>query len=420
MLSALKTGPGARWRRLFCAGVCALLASGAGASESDSDRIRTRVVPVVFATENIGPAIGVGGVSLGLGQPQAALFAVGFASKNNSQGFSVGAVNYQIPKLPALYFTGFLYDGDLPDYGYFASTDPGYSLRANDSRRIEERLGLKNTTARMQGRWVLPIGAGAAPGFTLSTRPALPRQRQTPVGWNPLTSGVTSVRFEWEEQTQDYRTQAGTSQTGASVYRGQLDWDNTGSRHIPREGGRISLTSSWGTNRFGRGDWRLNELELSGYLPLTGEQNRTTQQVIALNLYAADTPSWAPDGSINRPPEYLGARLGGLNRLRGYSSARFVDRSAWLYRAEYRFIPKWQPLSGLFGKLGYRVPWWQFTVFSDIGRVAPSFDLAEFHKDMKVSGGIGLRIFVEGLLVRVDFGVSEEESSTVFMIDQAF
>jgi hypothetical protein len=59
-------------------------------------------------------------------------------------------------------------------------------------------------------------------------------------------------------------------------------------------------------------------------------------------------------------------------------------------------------------------------VFSDIGRIAPSFDLAEFHKDMKVSGGIGLRIFVEGLLVRVDFGVSEEESSTVFMIDQAF
>jgi len=39
---------------------------------------------------------------------------------------------------------------------------------------------------------------------------------------------------------------------------------------------------------------------------------------------------------------------------------------------------------------------------------------------MKVSGGLGLRIFVEGLLVRIDLGMSDEESTTVFMIDQAF
>jgi len=392
----------------------------ANADEESADRIRTRVVPVIFATENIGPALGLGGVSIGLGQPQAAVFAVGFASKNNSKGISLGAVNYQIPRLSSVYFTGFLYDGDFTDYGYFSSNDPGYSLRGNASGRVEERLGLRASTARIQGRWVLPIGAGRDPGFTLSARPVLPQQSQARMGWNPFTSGITSLRFEWEDQSQDYTSDGSTSRTGARVYRTQLDWDNTGSRQIPRAGGRASVVSSWGTNHFERGNWRLNELELSGYIPLTREQNRVTQQVIALNLYAADSPNWEPSSSLNRAPEYLGARLGGLNRLRGYSSARFVDRSAWLYRAEYRLIPKWQPLAGLFGKLGYRVPWWQFTIFSDVGRVAPSFDLATFHTDMKVSGGLGLRIFVEGLLVRIDLGMSDEESTTVFMIDQAF
>ena len=210
------------------------------------------------------------------------------------------------------------------------------------------------------------------------------------------------------------------TQTGAQVLRAQIDWDNTGSRIIPRAGTRINLSSSWGFNDYGRGNWRLNELDVSGFIPLSGPDEQVSQQVLALNLYAADTPSWDASALSDRPPEYLGARLGGLNRLRGYRSSRFYDRSAWLYRAEYRLIPKWQPLTPLFAKIGYRVPWWQFSVFADTGRVAPSFDLNEFHKDMKTSAGVGLRILAEGLLVRIDFGRSQEESTTIIMIDQSF
>ena len=59
-------------------------------------------------------------------------------------------------------------------------------------------------------------------------------------------------------------------------------------------------------------------------------------------------------------------------------------------------------------------------LFADTGRVASSFDLNEFHKDMKTSAGVGLRILAEGLLVRIDFGRSQEESTTIIMIDQSF
>ena len=44
------------------------------------DRVRTRVVPLVFSSDNTRIAYGLGGVSIGAGQPQAALFALGFVS----------------------------------------------------------------------------------------------------------------------------------------------------------------------------------------------------------------------------------------------------------------------------------------------------------------------------------------------------
>ena len=107
-------------------------------------------------------------------------------------------------------------------------------------------------------------------------------------------------------------------------------------------------------------------------------------------------------------------------RLRGYRGSRFYDRSSWVYSAEYRLIPRWQPLANVLGKLGYRVPWWQFTFFADSGRVAPDFDLREFHRNMKTTAGVGFRILAEGLLIRIDFARSEEESATIVAIDQTF
>ena len=112
----------------------------ASAAEQTS-RIRTRVVPAIFSTENLGLSLGVGGIAIGVGQPQAALFGMGFASKNNSKGFSLGAVNYRIPKTESWYLTGFLYDGDLPEYGYFLTANPGYSVRGNGSALQTDKLG---------------------------------------------------------------------------------------------------------------------------------------------------------------------------------------------------------------------------------------------------------------------------------------
>ena len=389
--------------------------------DQSEDRVRTRVVPLVFSSDNTQIAYGLGGVSIGAGQPQAALFALGFVSENDSSAVSVGAVNYRIPVIKNLYFSGLFYQSDMPHYRYFAGDDPSYDIRANDSMPTFTTLHLNDSVARVQARWVLPIGAAKNEDFSLSRRAILPEQPQPAISLHPAESGVSSIRFEWETYERDFQQSSVSSDSGSDVFRLKFDWDNTGSRLIPNSGGRVRLTSEWGDNKGDHnGRWRRYEGAITGFFAVPSTLGWAKQQVLALNLHATHTPTWDLSSAQNRPPAYLGARLGGLLRLRGYRGSRFYDRSSWVYSAEYRLIPKWQPLAGLFSKLGYRVPWWQLTVFADSGRVAPYFDLRGFHQSMKTTTGLGLRILAEGLLVRIDFARSEEESATVVAIDQAF
>ena len=397
------------------------VATPASADDGQPDeKVRTRIVPLIFSSENTGVAYGLGGVSIGAGQPQAALFALGFTSENDSKAVSVGALNYQIPNITNLFFSGFFYQSDMPDYRYFVDEDPGFAIRRNDSAPNFKRLGLKDSIARVQARWVLPIGAAKSEDFSLSRRAILPEQSQPRLSLNPRQSGVSSIRFEWEQHERDFLESDKATDSGSDVLRLRFDWDNTGSRLIPTSGGRVRLSSQWGSNEDNNGQWRLYDGAVSGFFQIPVSQHWAKQQVLALNLYAAHTPTWDPSSAQNRPPAYLGARLGVLMRLRGYRGSRFYDRSSWVYSAEYRLIPRWQPLANVLGKLGYRVPWWQLTFFADSGRVAPDFDLREFHRDMKTTAGVGLRILAEGLLIRIDFAHSEEESATLVAIDQTF
>ncbi|MBW1852649.1 MAG: hypothetical protein JRJ15_14750 [Deltaproteobacteria bacterium] len=67
-----------------------------------------------------------------------------------------------------------------------------------------------------------------------------------------------------------------------------------------------------------------------------------------------------------------------------------------------------------------RIPWWQWVGLLEIGRVHDEFDLDEVHKDMKWSLGAGLRLLVQGLVVRVDLATSEEQSEIQMFIGHTF
>ena len=89
-------------------------------------------------------------------------------------------------------------------------------------------LGLNDSVARIQARWVLPIGAAKSEAsvfrgerFCLSSR--------NRVSLRPTGSRVSSIRFEWETYERDFSQSGASSDSGSDVFRLKFDWDNTGS-----------------------------------------------------------------------------------------------------------------------------------------------------------------------------------------------
>ncbi len=172
--------------------------------------------------------------------------------------------------------------------------------------------------------------------------------------------------------------------------------------------------------------WQVLEGSLSKYFDL-GPSRHLRQQVIALNFWTADTPTWDSSHSeggqrvFHRPPPFKGATLGGLWRMRAFPSTRFNDQAAIFYSAEYRMIPRWNPIAKIaWLQKHLQMAWWQLVPFVEVGRVAEKWTANELHSDMKWDVGLGLRAMVKGLVVRLDMAVSKEDFGVQMMVSQPF
>ena len=172
--------------------------------------------------------------------------------------------------------------------------------------------------------------------------------------------------------------------------------------------------------------WTSLDFSFSKFWDL-GTSDRFAQRVLAVNFWSAYTPTWesvqvSPDfiKFQNRPPSNRGATLGGVDRLRGYPRARFNDKAAIYYAAELRLIPNWDPFKNWPLIRNWPWRWWQAVGFVETGRVAPSWNIGELHKDMKWSAGAGIRTMIGGGIIRLDYAVSDEASVWWVMAKQAF
>ena len=116
----------------------------------------------------------------------------------------------------------------------------------------------------------------------------------------------------------------------------------------------------------------------------------------------------------------MGASLGGYLRMRGYPLYRFQDKAAVYYGAEYRFIPRWNPLGTISWLRFFSIDWWQFVPFVEVGRVADQWSLKELHEDMKWDAGVGIRLMAAMVVVRGDMAYSPEGWHFWAMVGQAF
>ncbi len=55
-----------------------------------------------------------------------------------------------------------------------------------------------------------------------------------------------------------------------------------------------------------------------------------------------------------------------------------------------------------------------------MGRVNDEYDLGELHKDMKLSGGAGVRVFANHMVIRAEMAFSDEDTIFVMSINHPF
>ncbi|WP_244325673.1 hypothetical protein [Shewanella aestuarii] len=247
-------------------------------------------------------------------------------------------------------------------------------------------------------------------------------QKRPVSSWNPLKSGVTSIELSPFSHFRelDVMQPLPTRAIGTDVL---LKWDNRDSANNSTKGGQTSFKWTQGFAVDDVANWSKWEFEQSAFFSL-GSNKIFDEQVIASNVFIADTPTWndydRSTKDYQRPPSFVGVFLGGFNRSRGYSSKEYTGRSAINYALEYRVKPKWQPLQDwpLFNL--YQVPWWQWTVFAEAGQVSDEFNLQSLHQDMLFTVGAGVRFEIEQMVVRADFAKGSEQSQFWVMVNQTF
>ncbi len=379
--------------------------------------------PFLLSGESLGTALGGAMIVKSAGQLQASIVGIGFYSSNHSWMSYLGFNYYQLEALPQWLFSA---ESLLANYEsafyYLDLEDGGPSPGGNDSD-IDDKIEThgEETFNRLYLQYVVPIGDGKQGAQrSLFSRP------NAGIGYNPLKNGITSIQISPYSESQyhseyNYLKRADSS-TGIEF---KLEWDNRDSSNNSTYGTDTSFTvkRDWGASD--RPSWTTWEFDQSIYLPL-GSNSMMKQQVLAMNFYLADTPTWDSEAGDNsasgyhRPPEFAGINLGGFKRLRGYSSGRYYGRSAIAYAAEYRIQPRWQPVQEwpLFNF--YDVPWWQWVAFAEAGRVADDFDLGTLHQDMKWTAGLGARFQIEGVVVRAEAAYSGDDNQIWIMANQPF
>jgi outer membrane protein assembly factor BamA len=352
-------------------------------------------------------------------------------SKGSVMAFFMGR-DIRMPGTERLFLDPWVSLGSFADNRAYVGGNPAYPTErpgSNDSHSDNYITGNgQDMFTQLRFKYLLPIGHGR--DETVSSYrlvDGLPVSGTTGGdSWNPLVSGKTFLQLQpFYRSLRVTSSEAGIHSTRrTSGLDGSFFWDNRDYPDNPTRGGsmRARVSRDWGAAG-SSGSWTVVEGEADWYHPL-GQRAGIRQQVLALDFWTAYSPTWEtnPDGTVRHgPPGYTGATLGGLWRLRGYPAERFSDKAAAFTAAEYRVIPEWNPfdrLPGIQRRLG--VQWIQLVAFVEAGRVAPSWQFTQWGSALKWDAGLGVRFQARGLMARIDFCRSREQTGVQMMVGHPF
>ncbi len=305
-----------------------------------------------------------------------------------------------------------LYQAQLNDTPYYLGSQ-GKSDSSIDDKTITNGF---EQNYEVEFKYLLPWGAVKDHGLKGAFMP----QRDVHFA-SPKESGVSSITFTPQYSSRELDVNSDVEK--ATAFEIGLDWDNRDSTRNTTKGSHTSLDVTVGAENWGSDSpWVTWEFQNSHFFSLGPLADIFDQQVVALDFYTADTPTWkdCETSDCGRPPEQLQNRLGGLYRLRSYTSGRYHGRSAIHYSAEYRMLPDWQPLGDIPVINYYDLPWWQWVVFAEAGNVADEYNLSDLHTDLKWSVGGAVRFQVEGIVVRAEIARASDDQTFRVMINQPF
>jgi len=400
------------------------------AEEEDLDPV-FHWIPFGFFSDTFGTAIGIGGIYSHVPAPESSLLGAVTVGTTGSFNLALGGAQLRFPGSDRLYLYPLAVAARYMDQDLFVgSNNPGFEgQRAgshdSDPDNIYEAT-LWDYWAKMEFRYLLPIGDGSGDRF-LNTYVIqdgqLLRGATGGHSLNPLTSGRTFLLFTPEYRRKTVENEELNAPFETLNLEVGLLWDNRDFPMNPSRGGHVELSYQRDVlDSDSLNGWSSLELQTGAVWNL-GQNRVAGQRVFTFDIWSAYSPSWetAEDGTVTkRPPPFKGPRLGGFYQLRGFESDRFQDKAALAYTAEYRIIPKWQPLDDL-RILNWAKPrYWQMVLFAEAGRVAPHWDLDLLHTDMKMSGGFSIRGMFYQAVCRLDIAFSEEGSRIVAMYGHPF
>jgi hypothetical protein len=397
-------------------------------------------IPYVFSSDSMGFTMGTVGIWHGYIQPQMTILANVFVGEEleidqgigddqaRTKGIMGGVSGFKPGFSDRVFLT------TMGAYNYF----PNQRIYLDGSNDSEKNLeGGKYETSPLQTkgysnwfyadfRYVLPWGESAKnPLPVIQLRRGIPINRDDFGGGSPFSTGQTIFGTElfYSKLTMDkFLEDPEMNTNGVRFY---LKHDNTDYADNPSRG--YSFTAQLSAD-FGIGNstqsWNAIELEYSHFIELPNF-SWSNQNVIALNAWTAYSPSWdqdkkySPSLDNHQTPIGEGATLGSWDRLRAYDNNRFQDKAAIYGAAEYRLIPRLNPLADQTWTI-IPIDWFQVVLFAEVGRVAPEYDLRDFFSDMKYDVGFSLRALAAKLPVRFEMAFGGEGSSMWFMINQPF
>jgi len=406
----------------------------------EADRKDIIYLPYLFSSDSTGFAGGAGVIKKGLLQPETTAIATLFYgteqdiitnSQPDTANFSGGFAaifDYLIPGTDRLLFSVMGMKSHLPKAHYYL-----YDHSNNSDKESYVETSGNEDFIYASLKYVLPIGEGEDnPDGEYTLKNGFAVGRQGYGGGKPFITGRTSVGMSgfYEHHTfENYlpdspRSSIGLQKWDTNGLRFFMEHDNTDYDLNPSRGYQFKLQYS---KDFGWGDsqqsWDFMEFKYNHYINLP-PLSSTQQNVFAMSLWTGYSFSWdrnsefRPGIADHRPPPWEGARLGGMFRMRGYSTNRFSDKAVLYGTAEYRAILNWNP----FKKNKYipvTVDWLQLVGFIEAGRVNDRYNSSLF-QNMKLDAGISLRTMALQVPVRIDIAYSKEGTNIWLMLFQPF